>query len=99
MRNLLRLFVDTDESNVDSVEQKFVRVEEQGKYPLLRAIVKQEHVRKGLVFCETKIRADRLASALQQDRQDAMALHGDLSQPHRDDAVGDFRPVELNILV
>ncbi len=99
MKNPLKLFVDTDEPNVDSVEQKFARVEEQGKYLLLRVILKQEHVRKGLIFCETKIRADRLANALQQDRQNALALHGDLSQHQRDDAIGSFRAGETNLLV
>ena len=99
MKNPLKLFVDSEEPAVDSVEQKFARVEENGKYPLLRSILKREQVRKGLIFCETKIRAGRLAEALQADRQRVMALHGDLTQHQRDVAVESFRKGETSLLV
>ena len=99
MKNPLKLFVDSEEPAVDSVEQKFARVEENGKYPLLRSILKLEQVKKGLIFCETKIRTGRLAEALLADRQRVMALHGDLTQNQRDMAVESFRKGETNLLV
>ncbi len=99
MKNPLKLFVDSEEPSVDSVEQRFARVEESGKFPLLRSILKREQVRKGLIFCETKVRAGRLAEALQADRQRALALHGNLSQRQRDMAVESFRAGETNLLV
>ena len=44
MKNPLRVFVDTDEPTVDSVQQKFVRIDEGGKFPTLRALLNQEQV-------------------------------------------------------
>jgi len=99
MKNPLRVFVDTDEPTVDSVQQKFVRVDEGGKFPTLRALLNHEHVTKGLIFCETKARAGELAQALQNEHYKALALHSDLSQYQRDSAVHSFRIGLTNLLV
>jgi ATP-dependent RNA helicase DeaD len=99
MKNPLRVFVDTDEPTVDSVEQKFVRIDEGGKFPTLRALLNQEHITKGLIFCETKARAGGLAQALQDEHYKALALHSDLSQFQRDSAVHSFRIGLTNLLV
>ncbi len=99
MKNPLRVFVDTDEPTVDSVEQKFVRIDEGGKFPVLRALLNREHITKGLIFCETKARAGGLAQALQDEHYRALALHSDLSQFQRDSAVHSFRIGLTNLLV
>jgi ATP-dependent RNA helicase DeaD len=99
MKNPLRVFVDTDEPTVDSVEQKFVRIDEGGKFPTLRALLNHEHMTKGLIFCETKARAGGLAQALQDEHYKALALHSDLSQFQRDSAVHSFRIGLTNLLV
>jgi ATP-dependent RNA helicase DeaD len=99
MKNPLRVFVDTDEPTVDSVEQKFVRIDEGGKFPALRALLNHEHITKGLIFCETKARAGGLAQALQDEHYKALALHSDLSQFQRDSAVHSFRIGMTDLLV
>ncbi len=99
MKNPLRVFVDTDEPTVDSVEQKFVRIDEGGKFPALRSLLSHEHVTKGLIFCETKARAGGLAQALQDEHYKALPLHSDLSQFQRDSAVHSFRIGLTNLLV
>ena len=99
MKNPLRVFVDSDEPTVDSVQQKFVRVDEGGKFSTLRALLNHEHITKGLIFCETKARAGELAQALQDQHYKALALHSDLSQYQRDSAVHSFRIGLTNLLV
>ena len=99
MKNPLRVFVDRDEPTVDSVQQKFVRIDEGGKFPTLRALLNQEHITKGLIFCETKARAGELAQALQEQHYKALALHSDLSEYLRHRAVHSFRIGLTNLLV
>ncbi len=99
MKNPLRVFIDTDEPTVDSVQQKYVRTDENGKSPTLRAVLNHEHITKGLIFCETKARAGGLAQALQDEHYKALALHSDLSQHQRDIAVHSFRVGLTNLLV
>ncbi len=99
LRNPLRVFVDSDEISVDSVEQKILRVEEDGKFRTLCALLERNLVSRGLVFCATKIRADRLARGLYDNRYDAMPIHGDLSQRQRDIAIHSFRTGKTGLLV
>ncbi len=99
MQNPLKVFVDSDELSVDSVEQKVIRVEEDEKFPVLCAFLERHLVSRGLVFCATKIRADRLAQSLYANQYDAMPIHGDLSQRQRDMAIHSFRTGKTSLLV
>ncbi len=62
-------------------------------------LLNQEHITKGLIFCETKVRAGGLAQALQDEHYKALPLHSDLSQFQRDSAVHSFRIGLTNLLV
>lgn len=99
LSNPLRVFVDDDEIAVDSLNQHYVRAEESRKFPILLGILKRERMDGGLIFCSTKIRADRLARGLWANGYNAQALHGDLSQNQRDRATFAFRQGKVDFLV
>ena len=99
LSNPLRIFVDDDEIAVDSLNQHYVRAEETRKFPILLGILKKERMDGGLIFCSTKIRADRLARGLWANGYNAQALHGDLSQNQRDRATFAFRQGKVDFLV
>jgi superfamily II DNA/RNA helicase len=52
-----------------------------------------------LVFTRTKRGADRLAHQLEVEGVQALAIHGDLQQRHRERALGDFMDGKLSVLV
>src|SRR5207245_6638870 len=52
-----------------------------------------------LIFCDTRIRAGRLAMELRSAGFGATSLHGDLSQKQRNIAMGSFRRGDTPILV
>lgn len=99
MTNPLRIFVDDEEIVVDSLEQRYVRVEENAKFSVLLSILKKEKMDGGLIFASTKIRAARLAQGLWANGHNAQALHGDLSQYQRDRATQSFRQGKTDFLV
>ena len=99
LSNPLRIFVDDDEIAVDLLNQHYVRAEESRKFPILLGILKREKMDGGLIFCSTKIRADRLARGLWANGYNAQALHGDLSQNQRDRATQAFRQGKIDFLV
>lgn len=99
LRNPLRVFVDSDELSVDTVDQRIVQVREEDKFQALCSLLEQNLVSRGLVFCATKIRCDRLAHGLQVNGYDAMPIHGDLSQRQRDNAINGFRTGRTGLLV
>ena len=99
MKNPLRIFVDSEEIAVESVTQRYTWAEENEKFPALCSILDAEKVTRGLVFCSTKIRAGRLAHALDVEGYNALAIHGDLSQNQRDRAIQAFRNGSIALLV
>jgi len=99
LRNPLTIFIDSDELSVDTVDQKIVQIEEDEKFRALCSFLEKDLISRGLVFCATKIRCDRLAQALHANRYDAMAIHGDLSQRQRDMAIQAFRTGKTGLLI
>lgn len=99
LRSPVQAFVDSDELSVDTVDQKILQIDEEDKFPVLCRFLEKDLVSRGLVFCATKIRADRLAQALHQYRYDALAIHGDLSQRQRDFAIHSFRTGKTGLLI
>ena len=99
MKTPLRVLIDKDEPTVDTVQQKYVRVDENRKYHALRSILAHEHITKGLIFTETKARTSGLAQQLQNDHHNALPLHGDLSQYQRNQAVHAFRTSRTNLII
>src|SRR5207245_10540134 len=84
LRNPLTIFIDSDELSVDTVDQKIVQVEEDDKFRVLCSFLEKDLISRGIVFCATKIRCDRLAQALHANRYDTMAIHGDLCKMQGD---------------
>lgn len=99
LRNPITAFVDSDELSVDTIEQKVVQLEEDDKFRVLCSFLEKDLVSRGLVFCATKIRCDRLAQALQANHYDALAIHGDLSQRQRDYSINAFRTGKTGVLI
>jgi len=99
LRNPLKVFVDSDEISVETVDQKMVLVEEDEKFTALCSLLERNLISRGLVFCATKIRCDRLAQGLQANGYDAMPIHGDLSQRQRDNAIHSFRSGGTGLLI
>src|SRR5712692_7038811 len=99
LRNPLKVFVDSDEISVDTVVQKIVQVQEDEKFMALCSLLERNLISRGLVFCATKIRCDRLAQGLQANGYDALPIHGDLSQRQRDNAIYNFRTGRTGLLI
>jgi len=99
LRSPVTAFVDSDELSVDTVDQKILQLDEDDKFRTLCSLLEKDLVSRGLVFCATKIRADRLTQALQANHYDAMAIHGDLSQRQRDYAIQAFRTGKTGLLI
>ncbi len=99
LRNPLKVFIDSEELSVETVDQKIVLVEEEEKFTALCSLLERNLISRGLVFCATKIRCDRLAQGLQANGYDAMPIHGDLSQRQRDNAIYNFRTGRTGLLI
>ncbi|HZP92623.1 MAG TPA: DEAD/DEAH box helicase [Burkholderiales bacterium] len=69
------------------------------KRDVLTGLVRARGMRQVLVFCNTKIGANRLAYKLQKDGVAAAAIHSDRTQTERMQALADFKDGKVHILV
>ncbi len=87
----------SDQVTVDEMEHHFFRIHQLDKAKVVAAIARGAG--KTLVFVRTKRGADRLTSALHEERVRAAAIHGDLRQVARERALADFAKGKLQALV
>jgi ATP-dependent RNA helicase RhlE len=69
------------------------------KRELLSYLVQTRGLKQVLVFCGTRIGANRLAHQLRKDRIHADAIHGDKTQAEREAALADFKSGKTAVLV
>jgi ATP-dependent RNA helicase RhlE len=82
-----------------NVEQKVLYVRQMHKHELLADILKDEKVRRALVFTRTKRQADRVVRALSADGISAGVIHSDKNQTQRQQALSAFDRGRLRVLV
>ena len=89
------------ESHVDpsKLKQIFYDVPSKEKFSLFVHLLKEEHSKLVMVFCNTKRNTRFLESNLQRHNFDALALHGDLNQNQRNRILEHFHKSEKFILV
>ena len=86
-------------TSAESVEQVVYLVDERRKRELLGELIRRRDLNQVLVFTRTKLQTARLATHLERDGIEAVAIHGDRTQPERERALDAFRRGEVRVLV
>ena len=86
-------------SVTETVTHTVFAVDSRDKRDLLVGLISQRDMRQVLVFCNTKIGANRLAYRLQKDGVGAAAIHSDRSQIERMQALAEFKEGKVQVLV
>lgn len=87
------------ELTVPSIEQYYLEVREAHKFDVLTRLIDANNIKLALVFCNTKMRTDMVATKLQSSGYAAEALHGDMKQAQRDKVMSRFREGNIEILI
>ena len=102
------LHVDATPTGVDgedgdappsTITQRAITVDTAQRTPLLRHLIRSESWRRVLVFVATQYASEHVADKLRQAGLAAAALHGQLSQGRRSQALADFHQGRLAVLV
>jgi ATP-dependent RNA helicase DeaD len=101
MKKIEHVRLNEEEVTLDTIEQSYLVVEEREKFRHLCDFIKRNRDANAqtIVFAATKQRADRVAHQLQREGYSAIAIHGDLTQRQRDQAMFKFRKGSEDILV
>ncbi|WP_375418640.1 DEAD/DEAH box helicase [uncultured Hymenobacter sp.] len=97
--NPVRVAVTPVSSTADTVTQSVFLVDKHDKPALLEHLLKDQSIKRVLVFSRTKHGADRVVKGLAQARIPAEAIHGNKSQNHRQRALSNFKSGETRVLV
>jgi ATP-dependent RNA helicase RhlE len=91
--------IEPQTTSAESVDQLVYLVDSSRKTELLAGLVRGRNLHQVLVFTRTKLTAGRLASQLNRFGVDAVAIHGDRTQPERERALAGFKSGEVPVLV
>ena len=93
--------VDLSEDNVvvDTIEQFYITVDEDRKFPALVRVLASERPAQVLVFTRTKRGADKLHKKFSRKLKQCEVIHGDLPQRKRDRVIRDLREGKVRLLI
>src|SRR3954447_23453910 len=86
-------------ATVDTIDQIVYPVDRDRKEQLLAHLIRKDDLRQLLVFTRTKIGATRLATWLDRQGLNAVAIHSDRTQPERTRALEEFKNGDIRVLV
>ena len=104
LHNPVHVAVAPVATTVERVEQGVIFVDGAGKRNLLTDLLRNDRANAGemgrtLVFTRTKHGADKVVKHLEQVGVQAVAIHGNKSQPQRERALAAFRSGQVKVLV
>ena len=82
-----------------TIDHRFFSVETSAKATCLVRFLESAEEGQMLIFCNTKIGADRLNRKLKRDKFEAAVIHGDRTQVERLKTLEDFKKGKISILV
>jgi superfamily II DNA/RNA helicase len=102
LTNPVKVEVSRPASTVDAVSQVLVSSasDPAKKREVLRALIRAEtNIKNGIIFCNRKTEVAKLHRSLVKHGFSAIALHGDMDQRSRTNALESFRKGEITLLI
>lgn len=92
------LRISTQSAPLDAISQSVIHTDRSDRLPLIARLLSEEAPSRALVFCETRSDCARVAEFLRHHGASAAALHGELTQRERDEAILRFMGESLRVL-
>ena len=98
LKNPKQFLLDADDLSGEGIDQSYLVIKDRDKFKYLIDFIKPTKG-QAIVFCSTKYRTRDVAKFLHQEKFDAVAIEGDMSQHRREQSMGKFRSGKADILV
>lgn len=99
VKNPIRIQISPNDRVSKNITHSVVYIEMDDKRFFLERLIKENPEAKILVFVRTKVRAERVATAMQRVDIKALTLHGDKAQTDRQEVLDAFRAGTERILI
>ncbi|MEI6577247.1 MAG: DEAD/DEAH box helicase [Bacteroidota bacterium] len=97
--NPIRIQISPKDKVNKNIEHAVAYIEMDDKRFFLERLIKEHAAEKILVFVRTKVRAERVKTAMERAGIYAETLHGDKEQAQRTNALRKFREDEIKVLI
>ena len=98
LKNPKQFLLDVDDLSGEGIDQSYLVIKDRDKFKYLIDFVKPVKG-QSIVFCSTKYRTRDVAKFLHQEKFNAVAIEGDMSQHRREQSMGKFRSGKADVLV
>ena len=99
LRDPVKVQISRQGSVVDTISHAFYPVVASQKFELLQLLLEQTDFKSILIFCRTRMGADRIAGRLESKGHSVGVLHSDRSQRERVEALDGFKKGTFEVLV
>jgi ATP-dependent RNA helicase RhlE len=99
LRNPTKVEIGRQRSPAETIAHAFYPVVAAQKFDLLQLLLEKTEFKSVLIFCRTRMGADRIASRLQAKGHTVGVLHSDRSQRERVEALDGFKSGKFEVLV
>jgi ATP-dependent RNA helicase RhlE len=99
VRDPVRISIGRQRSAAETVAHAFYPVVASQKFELLQALLQQTDFKSVLIFCRTRMGADRIAHRLISKGHTVGVMHSDRSQRERVEALDGFKSGKFEVLV
>jgi ATP-dependent RNA helicase RhlE len=99
LRDPQRIEIGARQSTAETVTHALYPVAASQKFDLLLEILERTHYHSVLIFCRTKVNADRIAARLESAGHKVATMHSDRSQGERTEALEGFRSGKYEVMV
>ena len=99
MDSPLEVTVNSEEKSNKDISHKYVTTKTANKFASLRRFLDLQPDMRGILFCRTKRETQQIVQDMAQLGYGVEALHGDLSQAQRDEAMKRFKTRSMQLLI
>ncbi len=99
MKDPVTVSSECEGRELPDVKQYYILLKDSQRVECLKALVQKYSLKRTIVFCNTKFRAEKLAQAMKSKGITCCLLHGDLDQKERSAAMKAFKEGKYAMLV
>ncbi len=99
MKNPIVLDAQSESKPLDVIEQQVVMVSDRWKMEALLKILDDTNPFLGIIFCRTKVRADKLEAEMKKQKYTCEKLHSDITQNKRQRIMRQFKEAKFQYLI
>ena len=99
VRNAIRIQISPKDPVAKNINHSVAFIEMDDKRFFLERVINENPEKKILVFVRTKVRAERVAKAMERVNIETLTIHSDKEQKERDETMAAFRSGSIKVLI